>query len=235
MIDLSKIPISKRDETPHRFFFYGPSMVGKSTLSQRFPKPLVVSTDGNGRFNTVRTVSVTNWTQVKEVVESFAAQEGPVEGWVAQTLIIDLVDDIVPMIQNYARLQYNKEFGKSEKKFGWSTDYGKMTTIYTNEWNWLRDRIKLGDGYVIFISYSRERKLDGQENPTLVPNLREKDTNTVLGICDVVIKLDFAGNSRIAVSERNRASSIRGYTRSEVNPDIVRALDKVSGLWNQQK
>jgi hypothetical protein len=232
LIDLGKIPVPKADETPHRFLFWGPAMVGKTTLAQRFPDPVIISTDGNQRFNHVRTIAVQNWTQVREVIEAFAAQQGSSDNWPVKTIVIDLVDDLVTMIRSWATMEYNRKFGQKVKEFDPALNYGKMSVIYTNQWVWMRDKLKGSDGYVIFNSYSVERKLEGRQDPELVPGLREKDLNTILGICDVEIKMNFAGNSRIFQSTRNRSIGPKGYNRSSVDPRIAKALEGISGFWD---
>ena len=95
-------------DTPRNFFIWGPTMGGKSFLASQFPNPIVFNTDGNAEANTVPSVQIRNIKGVDGKIKRSVVDQLDklitalqTEKHTYETVVIDVIDDIVVMIEQY--------------------------------------------------------------------------------------------------------------------------------------
>ena len=96
---MSLLPENKpkvKDITPKIFLIWGDSMTGKTYLAKSFESPLLLNTDGNDRKVDTPSVTITDWRVFIEVVKELQQNKDTYK-----TIIIDLVDDIRTLLDNY--------------------------------------------------------------------------------------------------------------------------------------
>ena len=131
----------EKDITPKVFFIWGQSMSGKTYLARQFPSPLIINTDGNAKKVDTPSIEVHDWETFIKVIEEIELGNHEFK-----TIIIDLVDDVKTMLQNYVCKKYNvNDEGE--------VPYGKGYREVKVSWQRLMVRLNQLPYNVIFISH----------------------------------------------------------------------------------
>lgn len=215
-------------DTPRNYFIWGPTMGGKSFLASQFPNPVIFNTDGNAEANTVpsvqlRNIKDTNGKIKRSVIDQLdklitALQT---EKHTYETVVLDVIDDIVVMIEQYI---CDKE---GVETLG-DIPYGKGYAAFTNIFQQLVIELKSLPMNVIYISRNAT-KLEGTTEIE-IPSLKEKHQNIVNGNCDLSIQCKKVGKNYIRVAKARR----KDYMRDQVDDKIILAiLDTITGVFGR--
>lgn len=215
-------------DTPRNFFVWGPTMSGKSFLASQFPNPIIFNTDGNAEANTVpsvqlRNIKDTNGKIKRSVIDQLdklitALQT---EKHTYETVVLDVIDDIVVMIEQYI---CDKE---GVETLG-DIPYGKGYAAFTNIFQQLVIELKSLPMNVIYISRNAT-KLEGTTEIE-IPSLKEKHQNIVNGNCDLSIQCKKVGKNYIRVAKARR----KDYMRDQVDDKTILAiLDTITGVFGR--
>lgn len=215
-------------DTPRNYFIWGPTMGGKSFLASQFPNPVIFNTDGNAEANTVpsvqlRNIKDTNGKIKRSVIDQLdklitALQT---EKHTYETVVLDVIDDIVVMIEQYI---CDKE---GVETLG-DIPYGKGYAAFTNIFQQLVIELKSLPMNVIYISRNAT-KLEGTTEIE-IPSLKEKHQNIVNGNCDLSIQCKKVGKNYIRVAKARR----KDYMRDQVDDKTILAiLDTITGVFGR--
>lgn len=215
-------------DTPRNFFIWGPTMGGKSFLASQFPNALVFNTDGNAEANTIPSVQLRNIKdkngkitrsvidQLDKLLTALQSEKHSYE-----TIILDVIDDIIVMIEQYI---CDKEGVETLGDIG----YGKGYAAFTNIFQQLVIELKALPMNVIYISRNAS-KMEGQTEIE-IPSLKEKHQNIVNGNCDLSIQCKKVGKNYIRVVKARR----KDYDRSQVDDKkILKILDTITGVFGK--
>ena len=146
-----------KDITPKVFFIWGQSMSGKTYLARQFPNPVIINTDGNAKKVDTPSVEVYDFETFVKVIQEI--EEGKHD---FKTIIIDLVDDVKTMLQNYVCKKHNVD---DEGEVPYGKGYREVKMI----WQKLMVRLNQLPYNVIFISHIQELSENNQtvERPSL--------------------------------------------------------------------
>lgn len=215
-------------DTPRNFFIWGPTMGGKSFLASQFPNPVIFNTDGNAEANTVpsvqlRNIKDTNGKIKRSVIDQLdklitALQT---EKHTYETVVLDVIDDIVVMIEQYI-------CDKEDVETLGDIPYGKGYAAFTNIFQQLVIELKSLPMNVIYISRNAT-KMEGQTEID-IPSLKEKHQNIVNGNCDLSIQCKKVGKNYIRVAKARR----KDYMREQVDDKLILSiLDTITGVFGR--
>lgn len=211
------LPVNKpkdKDITPKVFFIWGQSMSGKTYLARRFPNPVIINTDGNAKKVDTPSVEVYDFETFVQVIQEI--EQGNHE---FKTIIIDLVDDIKTMLQNYVC----KKYGVDDEG---EVPYGKGYREVKMVWQKLMVRLNQLPYNVIFISHVMEITEDG--NTVERPSLEQKYYNMCMGRCDMSIKCRKVGQKYIQLCDSKRDN----YTIEDVKDKaVLEILKDITGVF----
>ncbi|EGO6066335.1 AAA family ATPase [Enterococcus faecalis] len=215
-------------DTPRNYFIWGPTMGGKSFLASQFPNPVIFNTDGNAEANTVpsvqlRNIKDTNGKIKRSVIDQLdklitALQT---EKHTYETVVLDVIDDIVVMIEQYI-------CDKEDVETLGDIPYGKGYAAFTNIFQQLVIELKSLPMNVIYISRNAT-KLEGTTEIE-IPSLKEKHQNIVNGNCDLSIQCKKVGKNYIRVAKARR----KDYMRDQVDDKTILAiLETITGVFGR--
>ena len=227
---LPKNELKTPKDTPKNYFIWGATMAGKSYLAGEFPSPLFLNTDGNAEANPYPSIQLRNikgkdgkivdGKSVVDQLDSIITElQTTKHGF--ETVVLDVIDDIVIMIEQYICDKYDVE------TIG-DVGYGKGYAAFTNIFQQLVIELKALPFNVIYIS----RILTKLENNIEIdmPSLKEKHQNIVNGNCDLSIQAKKIGKNYIRVVKARRKS----YVRDEIkNKEILPILDSITGVFDR--
>lgn len=215
-------------DTPRNFFIWGPTMGGKSFLASQFPNPIVFNTDGNAEANTVPSVQIRNIKGVDGKIKRSVVDQLDklitalqTEKHSYETVVIDVIDDIVVMIDQYI-------CDKEDVETIGDIPYGKGYAAFTNIFQQLIIELKSLPMNVIYISRNAT-KMEGNTEIE-IPSLKEKHQNIVNGNCDLSIQCKKVGKNYIRVAKARR----KDYMRDQVDDEkILVILDTITGVFGR--
>ena len=208
---MSLLPKNERREVKQfakkKLWFYGCPFSGKSTLADKFPDPLFLSTDGNVNNITAAFVPIKNtvttegrltkttlaWETLKDVLLELEKKENTFK-----TIVIDLVEDTYEHCRVWC---YNKMGIEHE-----SDNSFKAWDYVRNEFLGTMKRImNLDYENIILISHedmSKDiTKRTGDKITAIRPNITEKISLKLAGMVDIV--------ARIVVEDGKRSISFK--------------------------
>jgi hypothetical protein len=211
------LPVNKpkdKDITPKVFFVWGQSMSGKTYLARQFPNPVIINTDGNAKKVNTPSVEVFDFETFIKVIEEI--EQGKHD---FKTIIIDLVDDIRTMLENYVCKKNNVD---DVGEIG----YGKGYRDVTMTWQKLMVRLNQLPYNVIFISHIKEVLEDKQTIER--PSLDQKFYNMTMGRCDMSIKCRKIGQKYLQLCESKRDN----YNIEDVkDKEVLEILKGITGVF----
>lgn len=215
-------------DTPRNFFIWGPTMGGKSFLASQFPNPIIFNTDGNAEANTVPSVQLRNIKDSKGKIKRSVIDQLDklitalqTEKHTYETVVLDVIDDIVVMIEQYI-------CDKEDVETLGDIPYGKGYTAFTNIFQQLVIELKSLPMNVIYISRNAT-KMEGQTEID-IPSLKEKHQNIVNGNCDLSIQCKKVGKNYIRVAKARR----KDYMREQVDDKLILSiLDTITGVFGR--
>lgn len=221
---------TKTVDTPKNFFIYGATMNGKSYLASEFPNPLFLDTDGNASANPypsiqLRNVRGKNGKISESVVDQFdqiiTELQTTKHGF--ETVVLDVIDDIVVMIEQYI---CDREGVETIGDIG----YGKGYAAFSNIFNALVIELKALPINVIYVS----RIATKEENNVSyeIPSLKEKHVNIVNGNCDYMIQAKKVGKNYLRIVKEKR----KNYQHDKIDDErILEILDTLTGAFDRSQ
>ncbi|MFS1152280.1 AAA family ATPase [Enterococcus lactis] len=215
-------------DTPRNFFIWGPTMGGKSFMASQFPNPIIFNTDGNAEANTVPSVQLRNTKDSKGKIKRSVIDQLDklitalqTEKHTYETVVLDVIDDIVVMIEQYI-------CDKEDVETLGDIPYGKGYAAFTNIFQQLVIELKSLPMNVIYISRNAT-KMEGQTEID-IPSLKEKHQNIVNGNCDLSIQCKKVGKNYIRVAKARR----KDYMREQVDDKLILSiLDTITGVFGR--
>lgn len=203
-----------KDITPKVFFIWGQSMSGKTYLARMFPNPVIINTDGNAKKVDTPSIEVYDFETFLKVIQEVEAGNHDYK-----TIIIDLVDDVKTMLQNYVCKKYNVD---DEGEVPYGKGYREVKMI----WQKLMVRLNQLPYNVIFISHIQEITENGQTMER--PSLEQKYYNMTMGRCDMSIKCRKVGSKYIQLCDSKRDN----YVETDVkDQDVLKILKNITGVF----
>lgn len=220
----------KTIDTPKNFFIYGATMNGKSYLAGEFPNPLFLDTDGNASANPYPSIPLRNIRgkngkiaesvidQLDDIITALQTTKHTYE-----TIIIDVIDDVVSMIETYF---CDREDVETIGDIGYGKGHAAVKQIVTS----LAVEFKALPLNVIYVSRIAEKT---ENNVTYeIPSLQTKFVNIINGNCDYMIQAKKVGRNYIRTVKDKR----KNYQRDELGDDrILTILDTVSGAFDRSQ
>lgn len=208
-------------KTPQMFLVWGQSMSGKTYLARQFPDVLILNTDGNGAKIPEPTIDVKNFETFVEAIQAIEAG-----GHTYKTIVIDLIDDIATMMEDYiCRKNSVPTKGLNYTSLA-EIPYGKGFAERKSIWKALMIRLSQLQYNVIGISHFIERS----EDDVIIqqPSLEQVYLNMFKGRCDAYIKCSKIGKTYIQKCEEKRDV----YKLADIdNPKVKDALKDVRDLF----
>ena len=221
---------TKTVDTPKNFFIYGATMNGKSYLASEFPNPLFLDTDGNASANPypsiqLRNVRGKNGKISESVVDQFdqiiTELQTTKHGF--ETVVLDVIDDIVVMIEQYI---CDREGVETIGDIG----YGKGYAAFSNIFNALVIELKALPINVIYVSRIATREENNVSYE--IPSLKEKHVNIVNGNCDYMIQAKKVGKNYLRIVKEKR----KNYQRDKIEDErILEILDTLTGAFDRSQ
>lgn len=213
---MALLPANKpkvKDITPKVFFIWGQSMSGKTYLARQFPNPVIINTDGNAKKVDTPSVEVFDFETFVKVLNEIEAGKHDFK-----TIIIDLVDDIKTMLQNYVC----KKYGVDDEG---EVPYGKGYREVKMVWQKLMVRLNKLPYNVIFISHITEIS---ENNQTIErPSLEQKYYNMCMGRCDMSIKCRKVGQKYLQLCDSKRDNYIESDVKDKAVLEILKGITGV--------
>lgn len=166
---------------------YGQAGMGKTTLALSMPTPLLLDFDGGAKrvdvqdMANVDTVQVTEWAEIKQLLEKEVHELQPY-----QTIVVDTVGKMVDYIISYkcgTRQPSIRDWSGINAEFSWFTKV--LNTI---------------GKHVVFVAHRDTRK--NGDDTVFVPTLREKNYNAI------VTDLDLLGYMEVKKTNGNEVRTI---------------------------
>lgn len=230
---MSILPKNEKKKTidvPKNFFIYGATMSGKSYLAQQFPNPLFLNTDGNAMANPFPNIQLKNDDKenVLNVIDNVISELRVVnekDGYGYETIIVDVVDDVIQLIEQ-AICKVNNVTSLSE--MGYGKGFSTFSGVLNNFINDLKS-LGLNVVYISRVDYVKEPNSDKTKE---VPSLKTKYYNLINGNCDLVVH-----TQKIGTSYLKTATDIRKkyYVEDMNNKNIANILKSIPGaLFRKQ-
>ena len=220
----------KTVDTPKNFFIYGQTMNGKSYLAGEFPNPLFIDTDGNAKANPYPAVELRNvrdksgkitHSVVKQLDDIITALQ--VENHSYETIVLDVIDDIVVMIETAICDENGVE------TLG-DIPYGKGYAIFKSVFQQLVIELKSLPMNVVYVSRITTKLVNNVEVEE--PSLPEKHVNVVNGNCDLMVQAKKVGKNYVRMLKMKR----KNYNRDEIDdPKILAILDTITGVFERSR
>lgn len=199
-IDYMVLPKNERRDITisgkKKLWLYAPPFAGKTTLTDKFPDPLILTTDGN--INNVTapyvyikdevtvTGRITNrkfaWEVFKETIEELEKKQNDFK-----TISLDLVEDTREMCRLY---MYDKLGIQHESDSGFGKGWDIIKTEYLST---MRRFFNLDYENIIICSHEdiskNLTKKSGEQVTRIAPNIQEAIATKLAGMVDIVARI----------------------------------------------
>lgn len=215
----------ERDITPKIYLIWGESMSGKTYIARTFPNPILLNTDGNAKKVDTPSIEIKSWEMMVGALKELQTNN------TFETVIIDLIDDIKTMIEDYILKEYNQKQKKDLKSYTdipYGGGYAQVKNIYKNFMMSLSSLNK----NIIFISHIKtisEITPMGTSNIEQ-PSLEERYLNMTMGRCDLVIQAKKRGSVYTYTVKDKRDK----YTKEDIKDKrILNILEQFKNIFEE--
>ena len=199
-IDYMNLPKNERRDVKvsnkKKIWLYAPPFAGKTTLTDKFPDPLILTTDGNINNVTAPYVyikdevtvngRITNrkfaWEVFKDVLEELEKKQNDFK-----TVTLDLVEDTREMCRLY---MYDKMGIQHESDSGFGKGWDVIKTEYLST---MRRFFNLDYDNIIICSHEDVSKAitkkSGEQITRIAPNIQEAIATKLAGMVDIVARI----------------------------------------------
>lgn len=177
-----------------KIWVYGAPFSGKTVFADKFPKPLMLNTDGNihnvtapyipikdeVRIEGRRTERTFAWSIFKDAVLELEKKDNEFE-----TIVLDLVEDLYESCRQYMYNELGLEHESDDPFRAWDKVRGEF---FTN----IKRFMNLDYKNIIIISHedmSKDiTKRGGDKVTAIKPNIQDKIANKLAGMVDIVVR-----------------------------------------------
>ena len=243
------------DHTPRIFLLYGRTMEGKTYMANEFPNPLNLSTDTNAEkqgyaFIDIKPIRITE-KMTKTKSSEFYGQTDKIgkigipthtildaalnalerdndkQDEPYETLIIDVVDDLAQLTEEYTLDYVNEMTGRNEQYLG-DFEHGVAWGRFNNFFLTLVTKIHGFENIKYIVWVSRSNNTGTERNPEWSPALRNSLLNKINGEGDFMIECTKQGKNynRRVKKKRNQIDADKVK-----DPRIRKILDTVDGAY----
>ena len=199
-IDYMNLPKNERRDievsNKKKIWLYAPPFAGKTTLTDKFPDPLILTTDGNIKNVTAPyiyikdevtvTGRITNrkfaWEVFKEALDELEKKQNDFK-----TISLDLVEDTREMCRLY---MYDKLGIQHESDSGFGKGWDVIKTEYLST---MRRFFNLDYDNIIICSHEDITKTitkkSGEQITRIAPNIQEAIATKLAGMVDIVARI----------------------------------------------
>lgn len=199
-IDYMNLPKNERRDievsNKKKIWLYAPPFAGKTTLTDKFPDPLILTTDGNVKNVTAPyiyikdevtvTGRITNrkfaWEVFKEALDELEKKQNDFK-----TISLDLVEDTREMCRLY---MYDKLGIQHESDSGFGKGWDVIKTEYLST---MRRFFNLDYDNIIICSHEDITKTitkkSGEQITRIAPNIQEAIATKLAGMVDIVARI----------------------------------------------
>lgn len=199
-IDYMNLPKNERRDitvsNKKKIWLYAPPFAGKTTLTDKFPDPLILTTDGNInnvtapyiyiRDEVTVTGRMTNrkfaWEVFKETLDELEKKQNDFK-----TITLDLVEDTREMCRLY---MYDKMGIQHESDSGYGKGWDVIKTEYLST---MRRFFNLDYDNIIICSHEDVTKSitkkSGEQITRIAPNIQEAIATKLAGMVDIVARI----------------------------------------------
>lgn len=243
-IDYMILPKNERRDievsNKKKIWLYAPPFAGKTTLTDKFPDPLILTTDGNIKNVTAPYVYIkdevtvtgrmTNrkfaWEVFKETITELEKKQNDFK-----TISLDLVEDTREMcrLYMYDKLQIQHE---SDSGFGKGWDIIKTEYLST-----MRRFFNLDYDNIIICSHEdvskNITKKSGEQFTRIAPNIQEAIATKLAGMVDIVARIIVNDNGTRTISFKTDNVIFGGGRLNVTGREIPCDYDELMSVYDE--
>lgn len=243
-IDYMNLPKNERREieisNKKKIWLYAPPFAGKTTLTDKFPDPLILTTDGNIKNVTAPylyikdevtvTGRVTNrkfaWEVFKEILDELEKKQNDFK-----TITLDLVEDTREMCRLY---MYDKMGIQHESDSGFGKGWDVIKTEYLST---MRRFFNLDYDNIIICSHEDVTKTitkkSGEQITRIGPNIQEAIATKLAGMVDIVARIIVNDDGTRTISFKTDNVIFGGGRLNVVGKDIPCTYDDLMEVYTE--
>ena len=243
-LDYMNLPKNERRDitvsSKKKIWLYAPPFAGKTTLTDKFPDPLILTTDGN--INNVTapyvyirdevTVSgrITNrkfaWEVFKDTIEELEKKQNDFK-----TISLDLVEDTREMCRLY---MYDKLGIQHESDSGFGKGWDVIKTEYLST---MRRFFNLDYDNIIICSHEDVTKTitkkSGEQVTRIAPNIQEAIATKLAGMVDIVARIIVNDNGTRTISFKTDSVIFGGGRLNVTGREIPCDYDELMAVYSE--
>lgn len=241
-IDYMNLPKNERRDitvsSKKKIWLYAPPFAGKTTLTDKFPDPLILTTDGN--INNVSAPYVyirdevtvngrmTNrkfaWEVFKDTIEELEKKQNDFK-----TISLDLVEDTREMCRLY---MYDKLGIQHESDSGFGKGWDVIKTEYLST---MRRFFNLDYENIIICSHEDITKTitkkSGEQITRIAPNIQEAIATKLAGMVDIVARIIVNDDSTRTISFKTDSVIFGGGRLNVTGREIPCDYDQLMSVY----
>jgi hypothetical protein len=223
---LPKVVSKKENDLAKQIILvYGRPKIGKSTLCSKFDKALFLATEPGLNQLEVFKVNITTWKGFMEACKEIS--EGNHE---FKTIVIDTIDNLVPLIQAYVE-------EVNEVDYIGDIPHGKGWFLATQELRRVLTKLAMLPYGLILVSHSKQEEIETKTKKynRFTIDLSGKNQNAVLNLMDIILFMDseMKGGEEIGVMRTKPSLYWEAGDKSKLLPDAIEfAPDKPEVVYD---
>lgn len=243
-IDYMNLPKNERRDitvsSKKKIWLYAPPFAGKTTLTDKFPDPLILTTDGNIKNVTAPYVHIkdevtvtgriTNrkfaWEVFKDVLEELEKKQNDFK-----TISLDLVEDTREMCRLY---MYDKLGIQHESDSGYGKGWDIIKTEYLST---MRRFFNLDYDNIIICSHEdvskNITKKSGEQVTRIAPNIQEAIATKLAGMVDIVARIIVNDNNSRTISFKTDNIIFGGGRLNVTGREIPCDYDELMAVYEE--
>lgn len=243
-IDYMNLPKNERRDitvsSKKKLWLYAPPFAGKTTLTDKFPDPLILTTDGNInnvtapyvyiRDEVTVTGRITNrkfaWEVFKDTIEELEKKQNDFK-----TISLDLVEDTREMCRLY---MYEKLGIQHESDSGFGKGWDVIKTEYLST---MRRFFNLDYENIIICSHEDVSKTltkkSGEQITRIAPNIQEAIATKLAGMVDIVARIIVNDDGTRTISFKTDSVIFGGGRLNVTGREIPCDYDELMAVYSE--
>lgn len=243
-IDYMNLPKNERRDitvsSKKKLWLYAPPFAGKTTLTDKFPDPLILTTDGNInnvtapyvyiRDEVTVTGRITNrkfaWEVFKDTIEELEKKQNDFK-----TISLDLVEDTREMCRLY---MYDKLGIQHESDSGFGKGWDVIKTEYLST---MRRFFNLDYENIIICSHEDVSKTltkkSGEQITRIAPNIQEAIATKLAGMVDIVARIIVNDDGKRTISFKTDSVIFGGGRLNVTGREIPCDYDELMAVYSE--
>lgn len=243
-LDYMNLPKNERRDitvsSKKKLWLYAPPFAGKTTLTDKFPDPLILTTDGNInnvtapyvyiRDEVTVTGRMTNrkfaWEVFKDTISELEKKQNDFK-----TISLDLVEDTREMCRLY---MYDKLGIQHESDSGFGKGWDVIKTEYLST---MRRFFNLDYDNIIICSHEDVSKTltkkSGEQITRIAPNIQEAIATKLAGMVDIVARIIVEDDGRRTISFKTDNVIFGGGRLNVTGREIPCDYDELMAIYSE--